>query len=55
MAEWFKVLVLKTSVFLQIPWVRIPFFPLSFALMFVTGCQKIGAGLATSGVVCFFI
>jgi hypothetical protein len=27
MAEWFKATVLKTVVFLQIPWVRIPLCP----------------------------
>lgn len=27
MAEWFKALVLKTDVYVSIPWVRIPFYP----------------------------
>ncbi len=27
MAEWFKVLVLKTNVFNKIPWVQIPLYP----------------------------
>lgn len=32
MAEWFKVLVLKTKV-LKIPWVQIPLYPKVFSLM----------------------
>lgn len=27
MSEWFKEIVLKTIVFLKIPWVRIPLYP----------------------------
>ena len=30
MAEWFKVSVLKTEVYVNIPWVQIPLYPFIF-------------------------